>query len=48
MKDLLADAATRAGEYLAGLPERRVTPSPEAIERLAELFERSKMPPVIA
>ena len=39
MKDLLTDAAKRAGAYLAGLPERRVSPSPEAVERLAALLE---------
>ncbi|MBX6342933.1 MAG: aspartate aminotransferase family protein, partial [Thermomicrobiaceae bacterium] len=37
MEDLLRDAAARAARYLAALPERRVAPPPEAIERLAAL-----------
>lgn len=37
MRDLLAAAAMRATVYLEGLDERGVTPSPEAIARLAEL-----------
>jgi glutamate/tyrosine decarboxylase-like PLP-dependent enzyme len=38
VKDLLEDTVKRATDYLTGLPERRVAPSPEAVERLAELF----------
>jgi len=37
MKSLLDDAACRAAEYLASLPERRVAPAPEAVQRLAAL-----------
>jgi glutamate/tyrosine decarboxylase-like PLP-dependent enzyme len=37
MKPLLEDAARRAAEYLASLPERRVAPTPEAVRRLAAL-----------
>jgi glutamate/tyrosine decarboxylase-like PLP-dependent enzyme len=37
MKPLLEDAARRAAEYLASLPERRVAPEPEAVRRLAAL-----------
>jgi glutamate/tyrosine decarboxylase-like PLP-dependent enzyme len=37
MQELLSDAAGRAIRYLEGLGERRVFPSPEARERLAEL-----------
>lgn len=39
MQELLEDAARRAIGYLAGLPERRVAPAPEAVARLGELFE---------
>ena len=37
MNELLSNAAERAIRYLEGLDERRVFPSPEACERLAEL-----------
>ncbi len=37
MNDLLIDAAERASNYLDGLKERRVAPSPEDLERLALL-----------
>ena len=37
MKALLSNAAERAIRYLEGLGERRVFPSPEAHQRLAEL-----------
>ena len=37
MKPLLEDAARRAAEYLASLPERRVAPEPAAVRRLAAL-----------
>ena len=37
MKDLLTNAAGRALHYLEGLGERRVFPSQEARQRLAEL-----------
>jgi glutamate/tyrosine decarboxylase-like PLP-dependent enzyme len=35
MRELLGDAAARAVRYLEGLGERRVAPSPEAVEGLA-------------
>jgi glutamate/tyrosine decarboxylase-like PLP-dependent enzyme len=34
-RDLLSDAADRASRYLDGLPERRVSPAPEAVRALA-------------
>src|SRR5512143_2892635 len=34
MDELLYDAAKRAGRFLQELPERRVSPSAEAVERL--------------
>jgi glutamate/tyrosine decarboxylase-like PLP-dependent enzyme len=34
MEELLFDVANRANRYLEGLPTRRVSPSPEAVERL--------------
>ena len=37
MKPLLEDAARRAAEYLASLPERQVAPDPEAVRRLSLL-----------
>ncbi len=37
MNPLLDDAARRAAEYLASLPERRVAPTAEAVRRLARL-----------
>ena len=37
--DLLRDAAARAVRYVEGLEERDVVPTPEAMERLAELDE---------
>jgi glutamate/tyrosine decarboxylase-like PLP-dependent enzyme len=37
VKDLLKDAAERAIQYLEGLENRRVTPTPEALIRLREL-----------
>jgi glutamate/tyrosine decarboxylase-like PLP-dependent enzyme len=37
MKDLLTATAERAARYLDGLESRAVAPSPEAIDRLAEL-----------
>jgi glutamate/tyrosine decarboxylase-like PLP-dependent enzyme len=37
VQDLLDDAARRAGRYLEGLKDRRVTPAREAVARLAEL-----------
>lgn len=37
MRDLLLAAADRAACYLEGLAHRRVSPSPEAIQRLSEL-----------
>lgn len=37
MSDLLRDATDRAARYVAGLSERRVTPTVEQIARLAEL-----------
>lgn len=37
MKELLNDATERAGRYLETLAERRVTPSPEAVEELGRL-----------
>jgi glutamate/tyrosine decarboxylase-like PLP-dependent enzyme len=37
MDDLLSDAATRAKQYLAGLPERPVFPDQEAVAGLAAL-----------
>ncbi len=37
MSDLLFDAAARSARYLADLGERRVSPFPDAVERLAEL-----------
>jgi glutamate/tyrosine decarboxylase-like PLP-dependent enzyme len=37
MKALLEDAARRAAEYLASLPERPVAPQPEAVRRLSAL-----------
>jgi hypothetical protein len=37
MKPLLEDAARRAAEYLASLPERPVAPPAEAVRRLSEL-----------
>jgi glutamate/tyrosine decarboxylase-like PLP-dependent enzyme len=37
MSELLADAATRAARYLDSLGERRVSPFPDAVERLSEL-----------
>jgi glutamate/tyrosine decarboxylase-like PLP-dependent enzyme len=37
MKPLLDDAARRAAQYLARLPERRVAPDPEAVRALAAL-----------
>jgi glutamate/tyrosine decarboxylase-like PLP-dependent enzyme len=37
MTDLLKSTAERAGRYLAGLAERGVVPTPEALVRLAEL-----------
>jgi glutamate/tyrosine decarboxylase-like PLP-dependent enzyme len=37
MSDLLKSAAERASSYLAGLDERSVLPTPEALVRLAEL-----------
>lgn len=39
MKNLLQSAAQRAETYLAGLAERSVIPSPEALEHLAQLDE---------
>ena len=42
--DLLDDAARRANRYLAGLPERRVSPSPEAVARLSELDKLPEAP----
>ncbi len=36
-EQLLADAAARAQNYLAALPERAVSPMPAAIERLTAL-----------
>ncbi|GAB4408300.1 MAG: aminotransferase class V-fold PLP-dependent enzyme [Anaerolineae bacterium] len=39
MKDLLQEAARRADAYLAGLDQRTVTPTAEAMERLARLDE---------
>lgn len=38
MHDVLHDAAERATRYLAGLDERRVAPSPEAVAHLATLM----------
>src|ERR687893_676509 len=35
MRELLGDAAARAARYLEGLGERRVAPSPQAVEGLA-------------
>jgi glutamate/tyrosine decarboxylase-like PLP-dependent enzyme len=37
LKELLSDVATRASRYLAGINERSVAPSSEAIARLSEL-----------
>ena len=37
MKELLSDVATRASRYLAGINERSVAPSSEAIARLQQL-----------
>ena len=37
MNELLSEAAQRASNYLDGLKERRVAPSPEDLERLALL-----------
>ena len=37
MKPLLEDAARRAAEYLASLPERPVAPTAEAVRRLSAL-----------
>ena len=37
MKELLSDVATRASRYLAGINERAVAPSSEALARLQEL-----------
>ena len=37
MKPLLENAARRAAEYLASLPERRVAPTPDAVRRLSAL-----------
>lgn len=37
MEKLLSDASKRANRYLESLGERRVFPSPEARQRLAEL-----------
>ncbi len=37
MKPLLDDAARRAANYLATLPERRVAPDPAAVQRLSAL-----------
>ena len=34
MDELIFDAASRAGDYIAGLGSRRVAPAPEAVERL--------------
>ncbi|MCL4303652.1 MAG: aminotransferase class V-fold PLP-dependent enzyme [Anaerolineae bacterium] len=39
MKELLQDAAARAGHYLETLTDRSVVPSPEAIARLSQLDE---------
>ena len=39
MDPLLADAARRASSYLAGLPERAVAPTPEAVLALQALRE---------
>lgn len=39
MKDLLLETAQRAIRYREGLPQRPVTPSPEALERIDELEE---------
>ncbi|GIK39142.1 MAG: aspartate aminotransferase family protein [Chloroflexota bacterium] len=39
MKELLQDAAARAGHYLETLTDRSVVPSPEAIARLFQLDE---------
>ena len=45
MKKLLSNAADRAIRYLESLGERRVFPSPEDRQRLAELaFEFSEGP----
>ncbi len=38
MSDLLQDAAARAARYLREIDKRGVTPSPEALDRLAELY----------
>jgi glutamate/tyrosine decarboxylase-like PLP-dependent enzyme len=37
MKPLLEDAARRAAQYLASLPERHVAPDAAAVRRLSEL-----------
>jgi glutamate/tyrosine decarboxylase-like PLP-dependent enzyme len=37
MRELLLDVANRANRYMDSLPARRVTPSPEALERLGLL-----------
>jgi glutamate/tyrosine decarboxylase-like PLP-dependent enzyme len=37
MRPLLEETAHRAADYLAGLPERRVAPEPEAVRRLSAL-----------
>lgn len=37
MTDLLKSVAERAGSYLAGLDERSIVPTPEVLDRLAEL-----------
>ncbi len=39
MKELLLDAAARSGRYLEGLQERSVSPSAEALARLAQFDE---------
>ncbi len=40
MKDLLTDFSTRAIAYTENIDDRRVTPTPEAVERLAVLDEK--------
>ena len=37
MEELLLDVANRGSNYIEGLPERRVSPSPVAVERLKSL-----------
>jgi len=38
-RELLADAAARAADYLSGLPERAAGPVPGAVERLTEALD---------